>query len=395
MITYGNRMHFSPAGRQIQAVEGNPDDIVERGEAITTLGAQMRSSAELLRTIDSRASEQQGQAIDKLKERIGSSCDTLFQAAALYEPVGPVVSAYGNALAFVKPRIDAHADECERLWVAFSSLPGEVEPRGTGGFLEPEAGSPEADAQAADDEAKRIAYAAWRAEAVEFDDDVDTWEQAFDDAVEGFTEGVAGAIEDSEWRSFLGFASQALGWAALIVGVAALIIGGPILAVLALAVGVLALAVTIAQAVEGDKNGWDVALAVVGILPVGKLSSLTKLSQGRYAAYADDVFAAFRFRSTPGSPPTDLLSIARQDGASEVFKRLLTGSTSRLNQARLNGYEAAGDAFGVSWQTVNNIDVVSSLAGNALRYEGWIAQATPYPGVGSVPVLGPALSVLT
>ncbi|GAA4429363.1 hypothetical protein GCM10023169_31660 [Georgenia halophila] len=269
----------SPRGRNIEQVEGSADEIVERGDAIATLGQQMLDSADTLETIATRAigdGTQKGQAIEKLKESVGDSYNTLREAGQLYEPVGPVIKKYGEELAAVQPSIKTHVENCESLWSTYVGLPGEVEPRGTGGLFEPDEDSPEAEKQAEEDAAKKQAYEEWEGEAQLFDSSYDTWETAFEDAASSITDEMAGTIEDSFWDTIGDF----LGVAALILGVAAMFIGGWVIAAIAVAVGAAFLFVTYMQYTKGEKTLMDIGLAGLAILPVGKIANLTKLAHG-------------------------------------------------------------------------------------------------------------------
>ena len=134
-------MDRSPKGREIELVEGNPGDIISRGEKIESLGTQMLDSADTLERIKNEAvsdGSQKGKAIEKLKDSIGDSYETLREAGELYEPVGPVITAYGTALEGCKPTINNAVEDCESKWATYDSLPGDREgsttPEAGGGF---------------------------------------------------------------------------------------------------------------------------------------------------------------------------------------------------------------------------------------------------------------------
>lgn len=278
-------MQYSPRGRFIEYVEGSPGDIVDRGEAIQALGEQMLNSADVLERIKSNAIDsggQQGKAIEKLRESIGDSYLTLREAGELYEPVGPVIRSYGLALDQIQPLIRAAVDDSHDLWQTYVSLPGQVEPRGTGGFFQPDEGSPEAEQQAAEDAAKKAAYDAWEARTEDFDSHYDTWEEAFDTAVAGIEDELAGSIKDSFWDNFgdvITVLTEVLAWAALIVAVVAIFVGGGWIVLLAAGLSLLAFGLTCVKAANGAATGWDMLWAGLGIIPVCKLSNLTKLAQ--------------------------------------------------------------------------------------------------------------------
>lgn len=271
-----SNMPSSPRGREIKEVDGDPWQTISRGSQIERLGGNMRESATLLETIQSRAGDQQGKAIDSLRDSIGDSYEVLFEAADLYEPVGPVIAEYGRELRDVQPTITGHVGNCEDLWSAYESTGGNIPPRGSGGWGQPDADSDEAEENAEQDQAKQEAFDAWKAEAESFDSAYDTWEDAFETAVDNIGDEMAGTIKDSFWDKV----ADILSVAALILGVAAFFIGGWVVAAIALAVSAALLLVTTIQYFQGDKSLLDVGLAALGVIPVGKLANLTKLAHG-------------------------------------------------------------------------------------------------------------------
>src|SRR5690606_16795545 len=276
-------MDASPRGREISYVEGRPSEIISRGNEIKNLGEKMRNSAEVLEDIKTRASDNQGEAIESLRESIGDSYKTLFEAADLYEPVGPVISTYGEELQTIQPVIKRHVDDCESLWSTYESLPGDKDrPGGAAGAMRQAGMSDEArEEEAEEDEAKQQAYDNWKAEAELFDSAYDTWENAFDSAVEGIGEEMAGSIEDSFWDNWgdvIDFIGEILSWASLVLGIAALIFGGWVLALIAVGVALAYLAVVAVKAANGQADWKDIGLAALGVLPVGKVTNLTKLA---------------------------------------------------------------------------------------------------------------------
>lgn len=283
-------MEPSPKGRFIEEVEGEPQDIISRGEKITALGQQMLDCANTLETIKNQAlsdGNQQGKAIEKLKESVGDSHDVLRQAGELYEPVGPVITQYGSSLSIIQPSLNGHVSDCESKWETYQSLPGDAEgsttPEAGGGFLGMgghDADSPEAKEEAADNAAKKAAYEDWLESARAFDSNYDSWVSAFEDAADGVEDEMAGSIEDSFWdniSSFVSVVGTILSWAALIVGVIAIFVTG--LVVIAALLALASFVIVAIQYMAGEKSGWDLAIAAVSIIPVGKLSNLVKIAQ--------------------------------------------------------------------------------------------------------------------
>jgi hypothetical protein len=393
--------HQSPKGRRIERVEGTPGDIIARGDAIESLGKQMRHSAETLQKIKSAEvgdGTQKGKAIESLKDSIGDAHETLLEAADLYEPVGPVISAYGSALEGLQPGINSDADEAEEKWQYYLSLPGDKDgsttPEADGGFLGlggHDADSQEAKDEAADNQAKKDAYEAWEEVADSWDAGYDSWEDAFETACNGVEEKVSGKIKDSIWSTF----ADILGWVALVVGVVALIIGGPILAALALAVGAVFLFVTIMAYKNGERSATDIALAALSVLPVGKIAPLSKLSHIFKSADKLKVFkAASGLKGLDGLTKATsklwnngtllnkggLAAIYKNHGAAAAVRQLLTGSRTgytqfaRGHKAFYEGAEASLAAMrnGRFVSTTARIDQIATLVSTTLRNYGYV-----------------------
>lgn len=376
-------MDKSPAGRDIEHVKGTPDTITSRGTAIGALGQQMLDSAAVLEQIATRATMQQGKAIDQLIETIGDAYKQLKEAGELYKPIGPVLVTYGEALADVKPKIDGHADTCGELWVTYEALPGKVKPRGTGGWFEPEEGSPEADAQAEEDAAKKAAFDAWEEEAEDFDADYNTWEQAFDDAVSGITDEMSGKIADS-WTQWLADIKTVLGWAGFILGIAAIIIGGPIIGALAAIVAGLTLIVVVIQFARGEASWVDLTMAIIDVIPIGKIGGILA-EGGTWAAKGSKFGSEFVSQFTNIASGKDwgtLLNgvtsipgfLKASGGFSEIMLRLFTTKGTSF-------FEDLGSAGG--WQLFAGImELQRGLVGAILKVDGIFAKLLPdYDGL--------------
>ncbi|WP_026374186.1 hypothetical protein [Agrococcus lahaulensis] len=383
----------SPKGRWIDYVEGDPEGIVARGRSIESLGQAMKASATTLEQVKSGADGQRGLAVEKLREVVGDSHGLLRQAGELYEPTGPVLVAYGQALAAVQPRIRAHVDTCAELWATFSALPGSVEPRGTGGWFQPEPDSPEAEQQAEEDAAKLAAYRAWEDEAGYWDADYDTWEEAFETAANEIGDVLEGKVKDGFWDNVDGFVAglqKVLSWAGLAVGILAIIFGGPILALIGGIIGLVALGLTIYQRIREDVGDKELMFAIFAVLPWGKLG---KITSGKFS-FVDDMFGgalgATAWRNA-GSQAKELgfaylfhgrgasgaLGSLRQlatgnnpNGFGDVFLRLLTGRDAAA-------YEKLNDTItGVVPALATASDLLHGLFAVPLKYDGWISMFT-------------------
>lgn len=280
-------MDQSPKGRDIEKLTGDGAAIIARGKQITTLGDQMISAAALLKKLADGATGQKGLAVDKLQDKVGESYDELKKAGERYQPTGPVLVAYGEAVSSAKPSIAAAVSNCEDLWATYQAKLGAADDADPGMRL-PDLTATDAektqrakeDAAFADAKAAATtAYNNWKEEAEVFDSRYDTWEDAFEKAADGVGKATEGNISDGFWDNMDGFVAgvlKVLSIVGIILAIVAIVIGGPILAALVAIVAVATLALTIYQKVRGDASWGDLALAVVGVIPIGKLGVLFK-----------------------------------------------------------------------------------------------------------------------
>jgi hypothetical protein len=287
-------MDSSPKGRQIEYVVGNADAIVTRGNQITTLGDQMISSAETLNKIADGATGQKGLAVNKLKDVVGECYKDLKLAGERYKPTGPALVQYGQTLADVQPKIKSAVDDCDSDWNVYQQKAGAVIP-----VAVPSGTSPSDDGKAkakAEKDHKETqdaadgAYNSWKGRAEDFDSYYDTWEAAFDKAVHDIGKADSGGIEDSFWDDLDGFVAAALEvlkWVGLALAIAAIVIGGPIIMAAAAIVAIATLALTVYSFARGNSNGWDLAFAIIGVIPFG---SAGKLLSGGKMEFLHDMF---------------------------------------------------------------------------------------------------------
>lgn len=290
-MTFGHAMERSPAGRVIQPLEGDAGTIRRRGNRIESIGRQMIDSAAVLEDLVSGDDDQRGKAIEKIREIVGDTYIELRRAGQMYEPTGPVLVAYANEIDSLQPRVRSAVSICTDSWHAYSGAPGT-----RGGRAFPPTDPDAAEEAAAEDERRQELYDEWRTDARVFDGLYDTWEDAFDTAVDGIGEVLDGSIEDGFWDNVDGFVAGAvsvLQVVGLIVGIAAIIIGGPIIALIGAIAGVLTLAFTIYQFIRKDTGGAELALAIVGVIPFGSAGKLFQGAGGRIA-FLGDAFSAFK-----------------------------------------------------------------------------------------------------
>lgn len=203
-------MPSSPAGRVVERVGGWPSGVIARGEEMRDVATMMADSARILEVIaEATLAGQDGRAIRELQGSIGAFPLELQLASGAYEQVGRVLVSYGDVLNQVKPRIERQAEECDELWRAYAVLPGDragntdpgIAGVGPGGALR--AVTPESQQAAEDNQAKRQAYQAWEEAARGLDRSYEVWRQGYDDAVDGFTDEMAGTVEVGAWSSII------------------------------------------------------------------------------------------------------------------------------------------------------------------------------------------------
>lgn len=281
-------MDQSPKGRDIETLYGDAEAIIARGKQIKTLGDRMISSADMLKKLKDGATGQKGLAVEKLQDKVGDCYEDLHKAGERYQPTGPVLIEYGTELASTQPLIKTDVSNCEELWATYQAKSGAADDADPG-FRLPDLTPPTDEEKTARDKEDKAfaaakaeaqqAYDAWKEEAERFDTHYDTWEEAFDKAADGVGDATHGNISDGFWDNVDGFVAgvmKVLSIAGIILGILAIIVGGPLIGALAAIVAVATLALTIYQKVRGDASWGDLALAVVGVIPIGKLGVFFK-----------------------------------------------------------------------------------------------------------------------
>ncbi|MFT4156849.1 MAG: hypothetical protein QM630_02815 [Microbacterium sp.] len=252
----------SVRGRELRRIEGNGDDIAARGVAMQDLGDRMQKAANALQMI-ADGSIGKGLSIDKLKGAASDVYSDLKAAGVRYSPSGAALAAYGNALAEVKSPMSRIVDDCEDSWVRVRIASTALE---------------EATQNGEDTEAQQSefdnAVIAWRSDRSGYDGYYDTWDAAYQAAKSGLKDANDNGAEDG-WLDNALPALEVLGWVLMAVGVvlavAACIIGAPWLLIAGAIVGLLALANTFALYKGGRADETDLAFAVVGVIPFGKV----------------------------------------------------------------------------------------------------------------------------
>lgn len=277
-------MCTSPDGRHIHVLDGDADAITERGRAIVSLGAKMVLASSTMQRLVDDGAEQEGAWVEKLTESAKEVYQELERAGSLYQGVGPYVRDYGVALETAQSTMRSLVPECHRLWQVYQQRVADVAEAEARPVDYPDddddatarrrAEDDHADAVRDAEAARDAAYTLWRAEADRYDDVYDSWWDEFEAACSGIETANGEGIEDS-WEDNLDglveFVQTVLSVVGLVLAGLALIVGGPIVGLIALIVGVIALGLTIYQFCRGDADGWDLAFAIVGVLPIGSI----------------------------------------------------------------------------------------------------------------------------
>ncbi|WP_157509299.1 hypothetical protein [Glaciibacter superstes] len=282
-------MDKTPVGKyEIRKISGEAEIIATRGAAIESLGIQMKEAAGVLSLIKDGA-ETRGKSLESIKDSVGDASTDLKKAGERYQPSGKVLAEYGNVLGDSQTSINLIVPEAERLWAIYDTKAGEywdavgVPIPDDQPDAEPVPGELTAEQRQTDIETKRTAkntaYDNWELEAGKYDTPYESWAAAYESARSGLKEANDDGVEDSFWDNALPAIDvilTILSYAGVILAVAAIIIGGPLIAILAVVVGVIALGLTIWKVAAGRGNGWDIAIAAVGILPFGKIAGAFK-----------------------------------------------------------------------------------------------------------------------
>jgi hypothetical protein len=280
-------MEQSPGGHDITVVFGNADGIRSRGEQVESLGDQMIGAAGVLRAIVDNGVPQKGLSIDKIKEVIGEIDEELKLAGERYMPSGTALVVYARALADIQGEMRLIVPRCQGVWDDYETARGTfgtVEGSAPPASSEPQTGpgpSPAEEHQQDVIEARgrmEDAYDDFLAEARLYDTQYETWETAFDTATSSIREATSGGIEDGFWDDVDGVVAGVLvvlQWAGIVLAVLALVIGGPIIAALGAIVAIAALALTIYQKARGDAGWLELGLAIVGVIPFGKIATFS------------------------------------------------------------------------------------------------------------------------
>jgi hypothetical protein len=382
-------MEASPKNREISVVTGNASDIMSRGRDIKDLGDQMVGSAGVLKAIVDGADGQKGLSIEKVREVVGEIHVELRLAGERYAPTGTALVAYGEALALAQSRMRTIVPECETLWNAYLSKAGaynDMDPWFTPVQLVPDDEAERAEERRqirldAARQAMSTAHDEFRGRATDFDAVYDDWRDAFDQAADSIGTATHGGVSDSRWDDLDGIVDGVLvvlQYVGIAVAILAFVIGGPIIAAIGAVIAIATLALTIYKAARGNATGWDMAFAIIGVIPFGSLAKFAGGARVGTLGFLDDMVGGLGTRAgwrtvftTVGDFGTTW-STAGAQGASWMgrFTQAMGGSHAWDDIAvRMMGFGTAGESSaalaltrGQGW----------GIAGHVFGHYGWV-----------------------
>lgn len=283
-------MPWTNGGRAVRTIAGSPIGIEQRASDIESLGEKMARAA-LTLELFADGTVGKGRSFEAIREQAQEVHDDLTVAAKRYLPSGEALAAYAKALRTVQDETDGRVAGAERTWeevrAASIALDGaaydqrewdrnedrEVEQAG------------ERPSSAAEQTAFDTAVSDWEFYWGAYDAPAETWETAYETACSSLEKANADGVRDSFWDNAMPFVEAMLTvlmWVGVALLVVAFFVTGPLAllaGVLAAVAGVLSLLGEIAKLNAGRGDWGSVALAVVGIVPFGKLAKVMDFVQ--------------------------------------------------------------------------------------------------------------------
>ncbi|MEU0317238.1 hypothetical protein [Nocardioides sp. NPDC006273] len=284
-------------GRELLKVDGDAGVISTRAAAIIDLGEKMSTAADTLQLF-ADGDLGIGDSLEKIREQAKEVYADLRTAGERYSPSGEALKSYGQALETVQDETDSLVTNAETAWdsvntTSFALLEvqqaqeqhdqdAEDKPAGEG---DGETAAPRPDAsgeQAAFDSA----VADWQSYWGSYDAPVSTWDNAYETTRDDLEEVNENGVEDGFWDNAMPFIEgalvvlQVIGFVAVIL---AICLTGPLAAlaaVIGIIAGVLMVALEASKFLADRGSGTGMALALLGVVPFGKLASLGKLADG-------------------------------------------------------------------------------------------------------------------
>ncbi|GAB2846548.1 hypothetical protein ACFQ0P_04725 [Microbacterium insulae] len=274
---------------RVHVIEGDAQGIIDRGREISRLGRQMIGAAGVLSAIADGAEEQKGRSIEKIREEVGDAHEELALAGERYKPTGTAMTTYGHALDGVQSKLRPLVLEIEeakrQLDAKIAAAEDAQETAEDSADYDPTDTTAKGTHDADRWQAREAGIAAGNAQVYldglleDFDSQWNVWDEAYDAALGAIEDATEGNVSDS-WTDNIADIVQIIVDVVTVIGlvvtIAALVIGGPILALIAVALAVVVLLGTLILYDAGRATKGDLAWAIVGVLPFGRLGSLFK-----------------------------------------------------------------------------------------------------------------------
>lgn len=274
-------MRSPQGGHELRQLEGDAEEIWNRGDAWVKLGDVMKhTSAELTAIGDSSIHKSKG--TEKLAEMASESADDLEAAGVRYRETGRALRTYANALETAQTWLRRNLDNVEQAELAYqSALDAKADAISAQSALTsvPGADDPtEAEKNAADAEVSSATTALTSATTArdglwtDFDQVFTKWSDAYDEAVEDIQGAMDSADNNDGFWEFVDSALDVIGIVLIVLSVIALIIGAPLTGLLGLVIlglTLLVVGLTLLQFAFGKATLSDVAWSLVGLLPFG------------------------------------------------------------------------------------------------------------------------------
>lgn len=383
---------YSPnRGFRLQTIDGTPDTIQSRGEHYNAVAAMIEKVVSELGKLAKRQ-KYRSEALDVIRESSGELSTDLEKVQRRYEKSGPVLVTYAKALrraqnTTVDPLVTdiqqahhAHTEAAAAQRTAERDLeslehvwPWEDQPTSSElRIARNEVSDARTDATAKASTLNEL----W----VSFESGYDTWENAYDTAVTDLEKAYeASGVDDEWWEDLLDGLIAVVTVIAAIAVVVALFVAAPIAAVLlaiATIASVIALAATLTLAFAGSNrvSGWDIAFAIIGVVPflgafakgirggLRPMASLTRASGARTTSRAaldrGRNSVAYDLRSIRGAGGSHGGRAAREARAGDIADRFATGvfqsrGANLWNAIRSGGSRSDGIAITMSQRMAN------------------------------------------
>ncbi|PFG30346.1 hypothetical protein [Paramicrobacterium agarici] len=299
---------YSPQGHHLMVLDGSADDIDRRGDYLKTVGETMDDTATSLKMIG-EGTQQISEAVDKVREAASKIHGDLSKAATRYTGTGKSLVAYAEVLRAATRNIDPLVEEIATAQTSVSTAiethddaQGVVSDNNRTWIWEEEATDAEKAAAQSDledaESALSIARSTLEGLWAEFDAHYVTWEEGYDEAVNGIESAITEADNNDGWFADL---MKILNKICFVLAVVALFVSGPIAGVILVVttvVAVVQLSRDIYALSQGEGSWGDVIVGAVGLIPFGGGVARVVGRGGRglvnSVRYGDDVLGGLR-----------------------------------------------------------------------------------------------------